>query len=112
VKSTFLSVVEGMFECMIVVEQWRLRQPSPGVFQWRTPHGYWFRVDHRGTHPLGTETHPGQPPAPAESPAFDPERDENRDGEPGAVREQVPAGVEDWTSRLELDFARFIARHA
>lgn len=24
---------------------WRHRQPSPGVYLWRTPHGYWFRVD-------------------------------------------------------------------
>jgi hypothetical protein len=23
------------------------------VFLWRSPHGYWFRVDHTGTHPLG-----------------------------------------------------------
>ncbi len=33
--------------------RWSLRQPSPGVFEWRSPHGYWFRVDHTGTHPLG-----------------------------------------------------------
>jgi hypothetical protein len=44
--------------------RWRLRQPTPGVMQWRSPHGYWFRVDHQGTHPLGRETDPGQPPAP------------------------------------------------
>lgn len=43
--------------------RWRLRQPAPGVLQWRSPHGYWFRVDHRGTHPLGKETDPGVPPA-------------------------------------------------
>jgi hypothetical protein len=35
--------------------RWRLRQPSPGVFEWRSPHGYGFRVDHRGTHPLGKD---------------------------------------------------------
>jgi hypothetical protein len=23
------------------------------VFVWRTPHGYWYRTDHTGTHPLG-----------------------------------------------------------
>jgi hypothetical protein len=43
--------------------RWRLRQPTPGVMQWRSPHGYWYRVDHQGTHPLGKETEPGQPPA-------------------------------------------------
>jgi hypothetical protein len=32
---------------------WRHHQPVPGVFLWRTPHGYWFRVDHTGTHPIG-----------------------------------------------------------
>src|SRR3954468_15701353 len=32
---------------------WRHRQPSPGVYLWRTPHGYWYRVDADGTHPLG-----------------------------------------------------------
>ena len=39
---------------------WTHRQPQPGVHEWRTPTGYHFRVDHTGTHPLGT--HP-----PAES---------------------------------------------
>jgi len=34
---------------------WRHRQPSPGVYLWRTPHGYWFRVDHDGTHALGRD---------------------------------------------------------
>ena len=43
--------------------RWRLRQPAPGVLQWRSPHGYWFRVDHRGTHPLGKEATPGAAPA-------------------------------------------------
>ncbi len=33
---------------------WRHHQPVPGVFLWRTPHGYWYRTDHAGTHPLGT----------------------------------------------------------
>jgi hypothetical protein len=32
---------------------WRHHQPVPGVFLWRTPHGYWLRTDHAGTHPLG-----------------------------------------------------------
>ena len=33
---------------------WRHHQPVPGVYLWRTPHGYWFRVDQHGTHPLDT----------------------------------------------------------
>ncbi len=32
---------------------WVHRQPVPGVHYWRTPHGHWSRVDHRGTHVLG-----------------------------------------------------------
>ena len=35
--------------------RWRHHQPSPGVHLWRTPHGYWFRVDNHGTHPLGKD---------------------------------------------------------
>jgi hypothetical protein len=34
---------------------WRHRQPVPGVFLWRTPHGYWLRVDATGTHLLGKD---------------------------------------------------------
>jgi hypothetical protein len=32
---------------------WVHRQPEPGVHYWRTPHGHWTRVDHRGTRYLG-----------------------------------------------------------
>jgi len=32
---------------------WRHLQPSAGVYLWRTPHGYWFRVDQHGTTALG-----------------------------------------------------------
>ena len=28
-------------------------QPVTGVYFWRTPTGYWCRVDHTGTQPLG-----------------------------------------------------------
>ena len=31
---------------------WRHHQPAPGVYLWRTPRGYWTRVDRHGTHPL------------------------------------------------------------
>ncbi|MDX6326010.1 MAG: hypothetical protein QOK15_2364 [Nocardioidaceae bacterium] len=33
-----------------------LLQPLPGLYLWRTPTGYWFRVDHRGSAALGKET--------------------------------------------------------
>ena len=34
---------------------WQLRQPTPGVYLWRTRNGYWFRVDNDGSHPLGRD---------------------------------------------------------
>jgi hypothetical protein len=34
---------------------WRHLNPLPGVYLWRTRHGYWFRVDRHGTHPLGRD---------------------------------------------------------
>lgn len=34
---------------------WKHRQPRAGVYLWRTPHGYWFRVDNDGTHTLGRD---------------------------------------------------------
>jgi hypothetical protein len=33
-----------------------LLQPLPGLYLWRTPTGYWFRVDHRRTTALGRKT--------------------------------------------------------
>ena len=33
--------------------RWRLRQPEPGVYLWRSPHGRIFLVNAAGTHPLG-----------------------------------------------------------
>ncbi|MGI8902053.1 MAG: hypothetical protein ACR2HA_14210 [Nocardioides sp.] len=50
---------------------WVHRQPRPGVHYWRTPHGYWCRVDHAGTHFLGKHPPaelPSTPPEPTESP--------------------------------------------
>ncbi len=32
---------------------WRLTQTRPGEYEWTSPHGYRFLVDHAGTHPLG-----------------------------------------------------------
>jgi hypothetical protein len=31
----------------------RLYQPTPGTYLWRTPSGHWYQVDHQGTTPLG-----------------------------------------------------------
>ena len=31
---------------------WRHHQPVPGVYLWRTPHGYWVRVDRHGSRHL------------------------------------------------------------
>jgi hypothetical protein len=33
--------------------RWTLTQTGPGAYEWRTPHGYRFAVDHHGTRPLG-----------------------------------------------------------
>jgi hypothetical protein len=33
-----------------------LEQPSPGVYLWRTPTGYWYRVDAHGSTALGRTT--------------------------------------------------------
>src|SRR5690606_23389589 len=60
---------------------WQLRQPVPGVYLWRSPHGYWWRVDHLGTHRLGRETIRGRPP------------------------------VQEWHSPVETDFTEYIAKH-
>jgi hypothetical protein len=64
---------------------WHVEQPVPGVYLWRTPHGYWYRVDADGTHALGknpdpTRHHPNQPdqPAPPQTPARAAPRDPPR----------------------------------
>ncbi len=49
---------------------WRHHQPTPGIYLWRTPHGYWYHVDNTGTRPLGRDpdltayTPPPAPPPP------------------------------------------------
>ncbi len=60
--------------------RWRLRQPVPGVFLWRSPHGWWWRVDHLGAHALGRETSTGRAP------------------------------VQQWASPIELDLTELINR--
>jgi hypothetical protein len=32
-----------------------VHQPVPGLYYWRTPTGWWYQVDHRGTRPLGRD---------------------------------------------------------
>jgi hypothetical protein len=32
-----------------------VHQPLPGLYYWRTPTGWWYQVDHRGSRPLGRE---------------------------------------------------------
>ena len=41
---------------------WRHRQPVPGVYLWRTPHGFWFRTDQHGSRPLGRDPVAGSSP--------------------------------------------------
>jgi hypothetical protein len=36
--------------------QWRLRQPAPGIYLWRSPHHRIYLVTNGGTHPLGNST--------------------------------------------------------
>jgi len=44
---------------------WEIAQPFPGVFDWRSPLGYHYRVDHTGSqelpHPKKTKTDPPHP---------------------------------------------------
>jgi len=37
---------------------WQVKQPFPGIYLWRDPHGGTYLVDHTGTRPIGT-THSG-----------------------------------------------------
>ena len=45
----------GHFEC---------RQPFPGIYLWRDPHGATYLVDHTGTRRLRSTSTDGEPPAP------------------------------------------------
>ena len=47
-----------------------LHHPTPGTYLWRTPTGYWYQVDHTGTHPHGRTPPPAltaSTPSPAHS---------------------------------------------
>jgi hypothetical protein len=32
---------------------WQVKQPFPGIYLWRDPHGRTYLVDHTGTRPIG-----------------------------------------------------------
>lgn len=36
--------------------RWQLRQPEPGSYLWRSPHGWTYLVKATGTHELGSGT--------------------------------------------------------
>ena len=36
--------------------RWQLKQPFPGIYLWRDPHGAFYLVDHTGTRRTGTQT--------------------------------------------------------
>jgi hypothetical protein len=36
--------------------RWQLRQPFPGVYLWRSPHGHHYLVDHTGTRATHAST--------------------------------------------------------
>jgi hypothetical protein len=40
---------------------WQVRQPFPGIYVWRAPHGRYYLVDHTGTRKLGTDPTSGTP---------------------------------------------------
>ena len=72
--------------------RWRLRQRAPGVYEWRSPHGYRFLVDHDGTHPLGREPAAGRA-APAQ----------------GAEKPTHPTPVvEIWRTPIRIDYTGLI----
>ena len=39
--------------------RWQVKQPFPGIYLWRDPHGHTYLVDHTGTRPLATTTATG-----------------------------------------------------
>lgn len=77
--------------------RWRVRQAAPGVLEWRSPHGYWWRVDHAGTHRLGRETEPGRSP-------------DRHEGD-GAAAPVPPTVIDVGTSPPEVEFAELLTGH-
>jgi hypothetical protein len=51
--------------------RWQVRQPFPGIWIWRSPHGRHYLVDHTGTTPLGQvaddRASPDDPATPGEA---------------------------------------------
>jgi hypothetical protein len=44
---------------------WQLREPFPGIYLWRAPHGSIFLVDHTGTRKITDPWHQAAGTAPA-----------------------------------------------
>ncbi len=82
---------------------WMLRQPEPGVYEWRTRHGHWFRVDHTGTHRLGK--HPDRADASTDKPPDKPPGGRARAARLDAVRTLSQAT----RSPLEAAFAELVS---
>jgi len=40
--------------CIKTHAGWQVRQPFPGIYVWRDPHGAHYLVDHTGTRRTGT----------------------------------------------------------
>jgi hypothetical protein len=38
--------------------RWQVKQPFPGIYVWRDPHGAFYLVDHTGTRRLGRPERP------------------------------------------------------
>jgi hypothetical protein len=45
---------------------WQVRQPFPGIYLWRDPHGGTYLVDHTGTRRLPQSRRPPAPASPGE----------------------------------------------
>ncbi|WP_296607494.1 HNH endonuclease signature motif containing protein [Nocardioides sp.] len=47
---------------------WQIRQPFPGIYVWRDPHGAHYLVDHTGTRRIPSTPHAAQHPDPPQKP--------------------------------------------
>jgi hypothetical protein len=43
---------------------WKVKQPFPGIYVWRDPHGAFYLVDHTGTRRIPNATGDDQPTRP------------------------------------------------
>ena len=47
--------------------RWQVKQPYPGTYVWRDPHGAFYLVDHTGTRQLPGAPERSDPPQPPRS---------------------------------------------